>query len=123
MSRYRAAVAIFGLVLGVAVLRSLRRAHIRIEYSSIWILSAGSIVVVAVWPGLLTSAAALLGIGDETFFLLFMTIVFSFLMFRLSLAVSRLKDDNTVLVQRVAMLEYELNKSSQPGPPKPGERL
>ena len=122
VNKFKVTIAVFGALLGISVLRSLRRSHIRVEYSSAWIASAAAIIAVAIWPRLLRSAASILEIGEESAFLLFGMIVFSFLIYRVSLVVSRLKDDNTVLVQRMAMLEYELKNVSRGNAVSSGER-
>jgi hypothetical protein len=98
------------IVLLILVLGSVRRAHIRVEYSITWLLLAGGMLVLSRAKPLLDHVRALLGLPD-TPLALFMAIAAAFLIlfFRFSMIVSRLRDDNIALAQRVAILEYHLN--------------
>ena len=107
-------VAIFSLVLIVWVLSSVRRAHIRVEYSVSWLLSAVLLFVLSRWPGALESIGSMLGISDAPSALLIVAgCIFLIVLFRLSLRISGLKDSNIALAQRVAILEFRL-ESLQP---------
>lgn len=93
----------------VLVLFSVRRARIRVEYSVTWLVGAVALLLLSRSPGLLHSAADLLGIADPLLALLFIVgCVFLIIFYRFSLIISRLKDDNIALAQRVAILEYHI---------------
>src|SRR6266850_66926 len=82
------------VLLIVLVLASVRRAHIRVEYSVSWLLE---------------SVAAQLGIADPPMALMLLAgCVFVIIFYRFSIIISKLKDDNIALAQRVAILEYHL---------------
>lgn len=97
------------IVLLVVVLVSVRRAHIRVEYSITWLLLSVAMLVLSRARPLLDYARNALGLPD-TPLALFMAIATAFLIlfFRFSMIVSHLRDDNIALAQRVAILEYHI---------------
>jgi hypothetical protein len=109
MDRLFDVVAIFSLVLIVWVLSSVRRAHIRVEYSVSWLLAGAVLLILARWRTLDDWMASTLGISDS-FIALAMIAGAAFLvvLYRLSLRISGLKDSSITLAQQVAILEYKL---------------
>jgi hypothetical protein len=97
-------VALFALVL-----LSVRRAHIRVEYSVSWLAAAGLLFVLSRFRGVLDWFAAFLGIAEAPLALLMIVFsVFLMVFYRFSMIISRLKDNNIALAQRVAILEFHL---------------
>ena len=94
----------------VLVLVSVRRAHIRVEYSVSWLGAAVTLLVLSRSQSLLEKLASFLGIEDPPLVLLLLVVgcVFLLVLFRVSIVVSRLKDANIALAQRVAILEFHL---------------
>ena len=109
MDRLFDVVAVFSLVLIVWVLSSVRRAHIRVEYSVSWILAGAVLLILARWRTLDDWMASALGISDS-FIALAMIAGAAFLvvLYRLSLRISGLKDSSITLAQQVAILEFKL---------------
>ena len=97
------------VILLLIVLISVRRAHIRVEYSVSWLLAAGAMLVLSRARPLLDAVRNLIGLPDSplTLFLLAGG-VFLIMFFRFSVIISHLRDDNIALAQRVAILEYHL---------------
>src|SRR3984957_11390929 len=99
----------FSLLLIGLVLASVRRAHIRVEYSVSWLLAALVLLVLSRWRGLEQWLGGLLGINDAPSGLLMLAgAVFLVVLYRFSLIISHLKDSNIALAQRVAILEFRL---------------
>ena len=97
------------VLLIVLVLASVRRAHIRVEYSVSWLLASVAILVLSRSRKLLESVAAQLGIADPPMALMLLAgCVFVIIFYRFSIIISKLKDDNIALAQRVAILDYHL---------------
>lgn len=97
------------LVLLVLVLFSVRRAHIRVEYSVSWLGAAVSLLVLSRLHGPLDRLAARLDITyPPVALLLVVGCIFLLVLFRLSVVISALKDANIALAQRVAILEFHL---------------
>jgi hypothetical protein len=109
MIRLLNALAIFSLAMMLGVLASVRRAHIRVEYSVSWLLSAAMLLVLSRFPAALAWVGEMLGVADPAAALLMVAgCIFGVVLFRLSLRISGLKDSNIALAQRVAILEYRL---------------
>jgi hypothetical protein len=100
---------LIAVALIVTVIVSLRRAHIRVEYSVSWLVAAVILLVLAQMPDLLQRIAAWAGIQDPPTALLFLiTGVFLVVFYRFSVIISHLRDANIALAQRVAILEFRL---------------
>jgi len=109
---------VLSVVLIVLVLRSVRRAHIRVEYSVTWLTAAITLLLLSRSPSLLESVAQRLGITYAPLTILLVSgCVFLIMFYRFSVIISRLKDDNIALAQRVAILEYRLESVEKGGGP------
>jgi hypothetical protein len=97
------------VILLLMVLISVRRAHIRVEYSVTWLLAAAAMLILSRMHPLLDAFRNLIGLPDSplTLFLLAGGVLL-IMLFRFSVIISRLRDDNIALAQRVAILEYHL---------------
>lgn len=110
-------VAAVTLVLITAVLVEVRRAHIRVEYSVSWLGAGVALLAVALYPGLLPRLAEATGVGDTSLTLVMLVgCIFLFVLFRLSIVVSALKENNVALAQRVAILEFKLHHHHEDEP-------
>jgi hypothetical protein len=97
------------ILLIVIVLVSVRRAHIRVEYSVSWLVATGAMLVLSRARPLLDAARRLTGLPDTPLTLFLLAGGVSLIMFfRFSVIMSHLRDDNIALAQRVAILEYHL---------------
>lgn len=100
--------AVSGLLV-LIVLFSVRRAHIRVEYSVSWLAAALVMLVLSRARPLLDAVRNLMGLPDSPLALFLLAGAVALIMFfRFSIVVSHLRDDNVALAQRVAMLEYRL---------------
>jgi hypothetical protein len=93
-------------LLFLVVLELVRRRRLLERYALLWLLSAWVLLALAIWQGLLSDLARVIGIiyPPNALFL----IAFGFvlvLLLHFSLAVSRLTDQTKVLAQRLAILE------------------
>ena len=109
MDRLLNVMTVFSGVLLLFVLVSVRRAHIRVEYSVSWLLAAVFMLALSRSRPVLEYITRHFGIPDTplTLFLAAGS-VFLIMFFRFSVIVSDLRDDNIALAQRVAILEYRL---------------
>jgi hypothetical protein len=97
------------VLLIVLVLGSLRRAHIRVEYSVSWLIASVALLVLSRSRPMLEVVSNYLGITYPPLVLmLFIGMVFLIMFYRFSVIISKLRDDNIALAQRVAILEYHL---------------
>lgn len=96
------------LLLGY-VLFSVRRAHIRVEYSVSWLLTAVAMLVLSRARPVLDFVRHLIGVPDSPLALFLLASgVFVLMFFRTTVIISHLRDDNIALAQRLAILEYHL---------------
>ena len=104
---------ILSVVLILLILVSVRRAHIRVEYSVSWLLAAGLMLGLSRARPLLDFLTRRFGIPDTplTLFLIAGS-VFLIMFYRFSVIISHLRDDNIALAQRVAILEYHVQSIS-----------
>jgi hypothetical protein len=101
------------LLMGV-VLASVRRAHIRVEYSVSWLAAAAALLVLSRWRWLLDRIGAAMGIHDGPLAFLVVTgALFLLVLYRLSMMISSLKDSNIALAQRLAILEFRLESNEE----------
>lgn len=124
MERVRIAVAAFALLVIILIVRSVRREHIRVEYSMTWLGTALLLLILCLWDRALEALGRLIGVhGSAVVLIAIAGVLFAFTFFRYSIVVSSLKDHNIQLAQKVGMLEWEieqLNKkleSAASGPP------
>ena len=100
---------VLSIVLLLLVLVSVRRAHIRVEYSVSWLLASLAMLALSRSRPVLDYVTARFGIPDTPLTLfLFAGSIFLIMVFRFSIIMSHLRDDNIALAQRVAILEYHL---------------
>jgi hypothetical protein len=96
-------------ILLVVILISVRRAHIRVEYSVTWLLATAAILILSLVHPLLDAFRNLFGLPDSPL-TLFLPVggAALIMLFRFSVIISHLRDDNIAMAQRVAILEYHL---------------
>lgn len=121
MERLLHVLTILSLVLLVLVLRSVRRAHIRVEYSVSWLGAALALLALSCMEDVLTWLGASIGIPNPSLALAFVTGgIFLIVFYRFSLVVSELKDANISLAQRLAILEFHLRTLNEKQETKTG---
>jgi hypothetical protein len=109
MDRLLNVTTVLSILLLLLVLFSVRRAHIRVEYSVSWLLAAVAMLLLSRAKPALDAITRLTGIPDSplTLFLISGSL-FLIMFFRFSVIISHLRDDNIALAQRLAILEYHV---------------
>lgn len=111
MERLLAWTSILSIVLIVMVLAAVRRAHIRAEYSVTWLIACGALLGLSRSEKGLAWLASTLGLGFAPSVLVFASgFIFVVMFFWTCVVISRLRDDNIALAQRVAILEFHLHR-------------
>jgi hypothetical protein len=110
MDRLLNVTTVLSILMLFMVLFSVRRSHIRVEYSVSWLLTSLTMLllsrsrpvldVITRWSGVPDTPLTLFLISGGLFLVMF---------FRFSMIISDLRDDNVALAQRVAILEYHLH--------------
>jgi hypothetical protein len=124
MDRLLNVITLFSLLLMLLVLVSVRRAHIRVEYSVSWLLAGTVLFVLSRWRSLDERLAGVLGAENAGWGLLMISgLVFLLVLYRLSLRISGLTDSNIKLTQQLAILEFRLESIERAAPEKTGLKM
>ena len=114
MDRLLTATSILSLALMLLVLFSVRRSHIRVEYSVSWLAAALSLFLLSQSHSALTWLATFLGLKDPPVALILLVFgVFLVVFYRFSVVISALKDANIAMAQRLAILEFKLQSQHE----------
>jgi hypothetical protein len=114
MERLLNVMTVLSVVLMVLVLFSVRRSHIRVEYSVSWLGAAVVLLILSRSRGLLSWIAQYLGLESYALALvILMFCVFMVVFYRFSVILSDLKDANIAMAQRLAILEYQLQQTDE----------
>ncbi|MEJ7609224.1 MAG: DUF2304 domain-containing protein [Bryobacteraceae bacterium] len=104
----------FSLAIIVLVLSSVRREHIRVEYSVSWLTAAVVLLILSLNRGLVDWLTEVIGADQPPIAIVFVILsVFLVVFYRFSLRISALKDANIALAQRLAILEYRLTSAHE----------
>ena len=109
MERLLNLTTLLSILLILMVLFSVRRSHIRVEYSVSWLVAAAILLLLSRSSAALTWIAHQLGLADPPLALLLLVFcVFVIVIYRLSVVISDLKDANIAMAQRLAIVEFQL---------------
>src|ERR671929_1340591 len=105
-----AAIASFALL--VIVFELIRSRRLRERYALLWLLTGLVLLALSLWRGGLNTIAGWVGVETYPPAVLFAVgVVFVLaVLLHYSTVISRLSDQNTILAQRVALLESELRE-------------
>jgi hypothetical protein len=111
MERIRIVVAVLTALLILQIVRSVRREHIRVEYSMTWLGATLLLLILCLSDKAMGLLSGLVGVRDASLVLIILAgVLFVFTFFRYSVVVSSLKDHNIQLAQKVGMLEWEIER-------------
>ena len=114
MERLLNAMTIFSIALMVLVLFSVRRSHIRVEYSVSWLGACVILLVLSRSHTTLNWIASQLGLADPPLALIILVFcVFLVVIYRFSVIISDLKDANIAMAQRLAIVEFHLQSKNE----------
>ena len=103
---------IASLLLLLIVLELIRGRRLKERYALLWIFTGVVLVILSAWRGGLTTVAGWFGIATYPPAILFAvaTLFIIAVLLHYSTVLSRLSDHNTLLAQRVALLEQRLDE-------------
>lgn len=109
MTRFSTVVMVLGCLLALVILRAIRKESVRVEYSLVWLTVVIVFVGLVLSDGFMQWLAGLVGLGDMPTLILLLALVLVVLVsFHYAKILSRLRDDNIALVQRVAILQLRI---------------
>jgi hypothetical protein len=112
----RVEVIIVAVAICVLIFELIRRKHLMERYAILWLLAAATLLVLAVWQGLLTTLSHAVGIYYPPAALFAVAFLFVLVMLiHFSVTISRLSAQNTVLAQRLALLQQRLEQQERGG--------
>ena len=112
MERLLNVTAGLSILLVAMVLFSVRRSHIRVEYSVSWLAAGVALLALSRSAGALAWVAHQLGLADAPVALILLVFcLFVLVLYRLSVVISDLKDANIAMAQRLAIVEFQLRNS------------
>jgi hypothetical protein len=107
----RAEAIILTLIICGLIFELVRRKHLMERYAILWLAAGITVLVLGLWKGLLTRLAHAVGIVYAPTALFAVAFVFVLVMLvHFSIIVSRLSDQNTLLAQRLALLQQRLEQ-------------
>ena len=111
MLRIQIVVLLASILVLFYVSEKVRRRHLAVEYSLIWIISGLVMMFLALWRNSLEYIAWVMGISyaPSAIFVIFGVFVLS-LSIHFTLMISKLSHHNRVLVQKVALLEHDFEQ-------------
>jgi hypothetical protein len=110
--RVSIASAIAAVVLLLVILELIRSRRLQERYALLWLLTALVILVLAVWRGLLSRLADLVGIAYPPSALFVLAAFFILVvLLHYSTVISKLSDQNRILAQRLALLDARLRET------------
>ena len=112
--------AIAALILLAIILELIRSRRLQERYAILWLLTGGTMFVLAIWRDGLARIADLAGIAypPSALFVLVSLFILAVLL-HYSTVISSLSDQNKILAQRLALLERDLEEAAA----VPEERL
>ncbi|HEY1689701.1 MAG TPA: DUF2304 domain-containing protein [Solirubrobacteraceae bacterium] len=116
----RVEVIAVAVVICALIFELVRRKHLMERYAILWLVAGVTVLVLALWQGLLTTISHAVGIYYPPSALFAITFLFVIVMLvHFSMTVSRLSDQNKILAQRLALLQQRLEEEeSETGKPK-----
>jgi hypothetical protein len=125
LAQQRAEVIVVAVVICGLIFELIRRRRLMERYAILWFMAGVTVLVLALWKGLLTTLAHAAGISYLPSALFAVAFVFVLVMLvHFSMTISRLSDQNTMLAQRLALLQERLEHelADAPDPTRSGEQ-
>ena len=117
--RISIAASIASLLLLLVVLELIRGRRLKERYALLWLVTGVVLLVLSAWRGGLNTIAGWLGVATYPPAILFAvaTLFVIVVLLHYSTVLSKLDDENTILAQRLALLEAEVGRRwpAEPG--------
>jgi hypothetical protein len=112
----RVEVVAMALIVCGLIFELVRRKHLMERYALLWLFAGLSLLLLALWQGLLTTLSHAAGIYYPPAALFAIAFLFVLVMLlHFSVVFSRLSEQNKILAQRLALLQRRLEEESEDG--------
>jgi hypothetical protein len=113
MPLYVIAAAVASVLLLLVVFELIRSRRLRERYALLWLITGVVLLVLSLWRDGLDTIAGWFGVRTYPPAVLFAvaTLFILLVLLHYSTVISRLSDQNTILAQRLALLEERVNRS------------
>lgn len=106
---------IVALVVVAAIFMILRSGRMREKYAALWLIVSITIVIITIWPGLLSIISLWLGVTLPSNLLFFLSILMLLgVCLHLSLEVSKLEEETRTLSEEIALLNERVDRLTEP---------
>jgi hypothetical protein len=114
--RVSIAAAVASILLILVVLELIRSRRLRERYALLWLVTGVVLLVLSVWRGGLNTIAGWVGVTTYPPAVLFAvaTLFILVVLLHYSTVISRLSDQNSILAQRLALLEERVRPEGEP---------
>jgi len=113
MSTYLVALVASLLIL-TGIVEMLRRRQLSEKYAALWLFVGAALLVLTVFPGMLSWVSSVLGVAVPTNLLFFVGIVFlTGVALHLSWELSRLEDETRKLAEELAILRLDVEQQKR----------
>lgn len=111
LAQQRAEVIVLAVIICGLIFELIRRKRLMERFAILWLMAGVTVLVLALWKGLLTTLAHAAGINYLPSALFAVAFLFVLVMLvHFSMTISRLSDQNTMLAQRLALLQESLEQ-------------
>jgi hypothetical protein len=108
--RVSIAAAVGSVLLILVVLELIRRRRLHERYAILWLVTGLVILALSLWRSGLDTIAGALGVSYAPAILFaLLALFFILVLLHYSIVISKLTDENTILAQRLALLELRMN--------------
>jgi hypothetical protein len=118
-------VVFVAVAIALVVVFYIRRWRLREEYSLLWLFLSAALIVLTIDQGVMEWAADRLDVAYSPAVLFFLALAFvAVMLFHYSLEISRLSDQNKILVQELSLLRAKVESGGRrAAPPRKAGRL
>ena len=118
-------VVFVAVAIALVVVFYIRRWRLREEYSLLWLFLSAALIVLTIDQGVMEWAADRLDVAYSPAVLFFLALAFvAVMLFHYSLEISRLSDQNKILVQELSLLRTKVESGGRrAAPPRKAGRL
>lgn len=103
-------IGLISIAFFIATFEFVRKRRLREEYAILWLLTALSIAVLSLWPGLVDTLSRITGFYYLTSVVFIVFVFVIAILMHYSVVISKMKETNKDMVQKCALLEQKVRE-------------